>query len=157
MNSSIEPIVIYIDLDDTIFKYREHFYNMREKNPKQPYPQSVVHFFYDLPPIENAVKVIKWMFTIKNFEIYFLTAPSVENPLCYTEKRLSLDKHLGKEIGSRMIISINKGLNIGDYLIDDCTEGKGQDKFKGEIIQFGTKKFPNWNIVKSYFEKLAII
>ena len=130
---------------------------MRENNPNQPYPQSVIHFFYDLPPIENAIEVIKWMFTIKNFDVYFLTAPSIENPLCYTEKRLSLDKHLGSLIGSRLNISINKGLSIGDYLIDDCKEGKGQEKFKGELIQFGTERFPNWNEVKLHFEKLAII
>ena len=48
-----------------------------------------------------------------------------------------------------MIVSHNKNLMIGDYLIDDRT-ANGAGEFKGELIQFGTEKYPNWNTVLKY-------
>lgn len=153
---TVEKEIIYIDLDETIFKYIEHLNNMKEKHPKQPYPQSVVHFFYDLEPIDDAIEVVKWLFSRDEFKVFFLTAPSVENPLCYTEKRLSLDKHFGPEIGSRMHISTEKNLSIGEYLIDDCQEGKGQDKFIGKLIHFGGEEFPDWKSIKKFFEQIIL-
>ena len=146
--------IIYIDLDDTIFKYKEKLIAMKKAFPKQPYPQSSVHFFYNLEPFEDAIDVINWLFSKEEFDVWFLTAPSKENTLCYTEKRLSLDKHFGSDIGYRMIISPNKGLNKGHYLIDDITEGKGQEEFEGKILQFGTEDFPDWQSIKKYFETL---
>ena len=50
----------------------------------------------------------------------------------------------------KLIISPNKALNKGHYLIDDYTEGKGQDNFEGELINFGSEKFKNWNLVCDY-------
>lgn len=146
--------IIYIDLDDTIFKYTEELERLREIFPKQPYPQSKVHFFYNLKPFDNAVDVVKWLFELEGFDVYFLTAPSKENELCYTEKRLSLDKYFGQDIGYRMIISPNKGLNKGDYLIDDIKEGKGQENFEGEILLFGSDEFPDWIKIRDYFESI---
>jgi len=40
---------------------------------------------------------------------------------------------------------------IGDYLIDDRTVN-GAGEFKGELIQFGTEKFPNWEVVLDYLK-----
>ena len=38
---------------------------------------------------------------------------------------------------------------IGEYLIDDRT-ANGAAEFKGELIQFGTEKYPNWAAVLNY-------
>ncbi len=43
----------------------------------------------------------------------------------------------------------SKDLNIGDFLVDDSTKN-GAGEFKGELIQFGTDKFPDWVAVKKY-------
>lgn len=144
-------IIIYIDLDDTIFDYKSAFKEALLVNPSHPFPQSCLHFFYNLKPIDGAVETVTWMFEQSLFDVYFLTAPSVENPLCYTEKRLSLDKHFGASIGSRIIISPNKGLNKGHYLIDDISEGKGQENFEGKLLHFGSNNFPNWISIRNYF------
>ncbi len=45
--------------------------------------------------------------------------------------------------------SARKDLNIGDYLIDD-SKFRGQQKFKGEWIEFGSEKFPDWDAVLTY-------
>ena len=58
-------------------------------------------------------------------------------------------KYLGEVAYKRLILSHHKNLNIGDFLIDDRTKN-GAGEFKGELIQFGTDKFPNWSVVKRY-------
>jgi len=48
-----------------------------------------------------------------------------------------------------LILSHNKHLNIGDYLIDDRL-ANGVEKFTGEHIHFGTERFPDWQSVCDY-------
>ena len=76
-----------------------------------------------------------------------LTAPSTKNPLSYTEKRLWIENHFSYPFTERLIISPNKGLFKGDFLVDDNTSGKGQENFEGELIQFGSQSFPDWTSV----------
>ena len=151
----MSKIIVYIDLDDTIFDFLGAVDKHLAINPSQPYPQSKVHFFYNLEPINGAIEGVKWLFNQPSLDCYFLTAPSVMNPLCYTEKRMSLDKHFGFEIGSKIIISPNKGLNVGHYLIDDIKHGKGQEFFSGKILQFGSDEFPDWESIISYFKSIS--
>ena len=47
------------------------------------------------------------------------------------------------------ILSHNKDLNRGDYLIDDLTKS-GVCEFKGELIGFGSEEFPNWLVTNSF-------
>ena len=48
-----------------------------------------------------------------------------------------------------MIITHRKDLCEGGILIDD--RGKnGTSEFKGEWIQFGSERFPDWNAVTEY-------
>jgi 5'(3')-deoxyribonucleotidase len=56
---------------------------------------------------------------------------------------------LGEAAKKRLILSHNKHLNIGDYLIDDRT-ANGAGKFTGMHIHFGTERFPDWDSVVSY-------
>ena len=46
-----------------------------------------------------------------------------------------------------------KNLNKGDFLIDDRI-ANGAGDVKGELIRFGSEKFPNWDSVINYFENL---
>ena len=53
------------------------------------------------------------------------------------------------EAFKKLILSHNKGLLLGDYLIDDRI-ANGVDGFKGEHIHFGTDQFPDWKSVLEY-------
>ena len=44
----------------------------------------------------------------------------------------------------------NKHLNEGHFLIDDRPHRNGAGDFKGELIHFGSDKFPNWDHVLGY-------
>ena len=56
---------------------------------------------------------------------------------------------MGKSAYKRLILSHNKHLNIGDYLIDDRT-ANGAGQFRGEHIHFGSDRFPSWGSVIEY-------
>ena len=106
------------------------------------------NFFLDLEPIEDAIESINLLFD--KYDIYFLSTPVYEVPKSYSDKRLWLEKYFGEKAIKRLILTHRKDLNIGDYLIDDRTKN-GAGEFKGELIQFGTEKYPDW---KSIINKL---
>lgn len=146
--------IIYIDLDDTLCDYKSSYDAARRLRPDILYPQSQEGFFLNLPPYENAIETASWLFEQPEFLVLLLTAPSVHNPLCYTEKRLWVERHFGFEHCHRLIISAHKGLSMGDYLIDDKTAGFGQEDFQGQLIHYGSAEFPNWASVKRHFVAL---
>ena len=141
---------IYIDMDDTIVNFSKAHEQDRIKCPEIKYPQSQYGFYENLELISLAKDSIWWL--NKNFDVWFATAPSVFNPLCYTEKRNSIEKHFGHEFLEKLIIIPDKSLLKGDYLIDDKLFGKGQDKFEGKLIHFGSEDFPSWREILFYFD-----
>ncbi len=139
-------------MDDVLCAYSQAHAHAIEKNPGIKYPQSQYGFFRNLPPIPNAIETVNYLASQNLFEVYILTAPSVKNPLCYTEKRLWIEDHFGIHMVDRLIISPNKGLNKGDYLIDDHDFGRGQENFEGILLKFGSKEYSNWQLVLKYFQ-----
>lgn len=139
-------------MDDVLCNYSEGYNKALTDNPDIKYPQCQYGFYRNLSPKEGALSGIIYLDSQDLFEVYILTAPSVKNPLCYTEKRLWIEDHLGMTMVNKLIISPNKGLNKGDYLIDDHHTGRGQDKFEGTLIQFGQEAFKSWGQVIHYFK-----
>lgn len=148
--------VVYVDMDDTLCDYRSAFENALKLNPDNKYPQSQPQFFSNLLPLPNAIDAMKQLLIDERYDPYILTAPSVKNPLCYTEKRLWVEQHLGMAYVERLIISPDKGLLIGDYLVDDYIEGKGQEHFNGKLIHFSGNNFKDWNAVMRYFDLIKL-
>jgi len=147
-------IIIYIDMDDTLCDFQSAYEQSKRINPDIDFPQSVAGFYQNLAPLPGAVDGFHWLNGQPNLDVYLLTAPSIMNPLCYTEKRLWIENNLGFRAVNQLIISPHKNLNKGDYLIDDYTEGRGQEDFEGELIHFGSEAFRNWKAIKTHFQDL---
>jgi 5'(3')-deoxyribonucleotidase len=161
-NSSSDPVygylenpkeLIFIDMDGVLADAEKKMQIWSSKlglTTTELFAKKLYHmpgFYADLPPIEGAVEAFEIL--SKHFEVYILTAPSWENPSCYTDKRLWVEKYLGKPAYKRLIISNDKSLFTGRALIDDRLK-YGVTKFKGEHIHFCTDRFPNWNSVLDY-------
>ncbi len=129
-------------MDDTLCDFRGAF--NRSKTPELIYPQSKYGFFLGLKPINGAVDA--FIKLSKHHDVYILTRPSIKNPLCYTEKRIWVENHLGMEACERLIITPNKSLNKGDYLIDDV-----KWEFEGKQLLFGSEQYPDWESILKYF------
>jgi 5'(3')-deoxyribonucleotidase len=143
-------MIVYIDMDDVLCNFSAQHKKHRAADPSTIYPQSQYGFFANLPEIENAVDTVKDLIACEKYDTYILTAPSVLNPLCYTEKRVWIEQKFGIGLAHKLIISPNKSLLKGHYLIDDNISGKGQEGFEGEVIHFGQARFPDWKAVREY-------
>ena len=145
--------IIYVDMDDVLCDFTKSYKKVLAEDSGIRYPQSQYGFFRNLTPIKGGIAAVNYLNKQDFFEVYILTAPSVLNPLCYTEKRLWIEDHFGMDMVSRLIISPNKGLNKGDYLIDDHNTGRGQEGFEGKLLQFGTENFQDWVQILAFFKK----
>lgn len=127
---------IEIDMKDEI--WRDLVENYCESNPR---------IFTELELIDGAKEAIELL--DEKFELYFLSTPMYNVPESYMDKRLWLETHFPTISNKKLILTHNKGLCIGKYLIDDRIK-HGVDKFCGEHIHFGSKKFPDWKSVLKY-------
>jgi 5'-nucleotidase len=149
----IDKKVVYVDMDFVLCDYDKGFRLHKGKYPDIKYPQSQPGLYVNLAPIDGAIEAYHWLNEQEELAVYILTAPSLKNPHCYSEKRQWVENHLGFGAVERLIISPNKGLNKGHYLIDDNIKGKGQEDFKGKLIHFGSEAFPDWSSIRDFFER----
>ena len=141
IQTAIPKQILYIDLDDTMVNYSEA--HARNKTDVLRHPQSIQGFFENLEAKEGAIQAYHTLSEL--YDVWILSAPSVRNPLCYTEKRLWVEKNLGQAACWKLILSPNKSLLKGHYLIDDHLH----PGFEGKHIHFGSSGFPNWKAVVS--------
>lgn len=145
--------IIYVDMDQVLCDYAAGFQRHKELYPHLPYPQSEPGLYESLEPLPGAIEAYRWLSSHPMFDVYILTAPSERNAHCYTEKRRWVEYYLGMEAVNKLIISPNKGLNKGHFLIDDYKEGRGQENFEGKLLHFGSDEFPDWDSVIEFFKK----
>jgi 5'(3')-deoxyribonucleotidase len=143
-----EKEIVYVDMDDVLCDYTVAHRRVREEHPGIRFPQSLSGFFEQLPPIEGAIDAINRL--QREFHVFVLSAPSTRNPLSYAEKRIWIERHFDYAFTKKLILSPDKGLLKGRYLIDDHDSGKGQERFEGELILFRSERFPDWSAVLTY-------
>lgn len=142
--------ILLIDQDDVIADFMGEFWIKLKENPAIKFPQSQYKFFENLKPIKDAIESIN---ILKNYyDVYILTRPSVLNPLCYTEKRVWIEKYLGLEMCKNLMLVYDKTMVMGDYLIDDVIH-TGKFKPTWEHIHFGHGEFKDWKTITDYLIK----
>lgn len=145
--------IIYIDMDGVTsdFEKAKKNHPLSKHTPFKGRPDKIIDIYKDLDPIEGSIQSINKLFNDIRYEVYFLSTPPWDNPEAWTHKRLWIEKYFGNKVRHKLILSARKDLNIGDFLIDD-SHRRGQPNFKGEWLEFGSEKFPNWKSVLSYLE-----
>lgn len=143
-----EKRIVYVDMDDVLCDYSAAHRRERNAQPEIEFPQSVAGFFANLDPINGAIEAVNEL--RDQFNLFVLSAPSTRNPQSYAEKRIWIESHFDYEFTKKLILSPDKGLFRGDFLIDDHASGRGQERFAGELLHFGTPRFPDWTKVVEY-------
>jgi 5'(3')-deoxyribonucleotidase len=104
-------------------------------------------FFDGLPPVDGAIEAYHKLAAA--FDTYILSTAPWNNETAWAAKNLWVRRHLSEVARKRLILSHHKHLVRGDFLIDDRL-AHGVDRFEGEHIHFGSKRFPDWSAVLEY-------
>ena len=144
--------VVYVDMDNVLVDFPSAFARLDESVLKEyrNREDEIPSIFSLMDPIEGAVAAYKELSSL--FDTYILSTAPWENPTAWSDKLLWVKQHLGDVAYKRLILTHNKNLNQGHYLIDDRTKN-GADRFSGEHIHFGTSRFPDWASVMNYMKK----
>ena len=133
---------VLVDFPSGISKLSQEVINEYESNLYE-----VPNIFSLMEPLEGAIDSFKIL--SQRYDTYILSTAPWENSSAWSDKVRWVKKYLGESAYKRLILTHHKNLNHREYLIDDRTKN-GAGEFKGELIQFGTDKFPDWKSVCSY-------
>lgn len=149
----IKPKILYVDMDNVLVNFQSGIDQLSHKVKKEYEGRldEVPHIFSLMDPLPGAIESYRVL--SERFDTYILSTAPWENPSAWHDKVIWVKKHLRKEAFKRLILSHNKHLNAGDYLIDDRDKHNGADRFKGELIHFGSARFPDWESVIKYLIK----
>ena len=141
--------IVYVDMDNVLVDFKTGIEKLsaEELEVYNGRFDEAPNIFSRMDPIDNAIE--SYIKLCSKFDTYILSTSPWENPTALNDKLEWVKKYLGSHAYKRVIFSHNKHLNHGNYLIDD-REKNGADKFVGELILFGSEKFPNWDSVIKY-------
>lgn len=144
--------IVYFDMDGVLADFMSGVY----KYPKEMQDEyegrldNLPGLFSRLDPVPGAIEAVKKI--AKQYDVYILSTVPWSNKTGASDKIEWIKTYFGDIFRKKVVLSHNKQLNIGDYLIDDHTRN-GAGEFIGEHIHFGTDKFPDWDAVCAYLLK----
>ena len=128
-----EKKIVYIDLDGVLVDYRN---------------TDALDKYEGFLPYDGATEFFNEL--QNHFEVYLLSTAPWSNPRAWADKVNWVQRYLGPGAFKKLILSHNKSLNKGDYLIDD-RPNNGAAGFGGEWLHFGPgNKFPDYKSVLDY-------
>ena len=143
--------VLYIDMDGVIVDFDSGIQALSELEKKEFEGRyaKCPNIFSKMVPIDTALESVFEL--SKLFDVYILSSPSWGNASAWSDKYEWIIKYL-PFMERRLILSSQKHLNRGEYIIDDRIHN-GVSEFQGEHIHFGTDTFPDWETVVNYLKK----
>jgi 5'-nucleotidase len=89
----------------------------------------------DLPPITGATEALRALLE-QGHDVRICTSPLNQYRNCVPEKYEWIERHLGPEFVTRMIVSKDKTIVYGDVLVDDNPSVKGPCLAKWQHVIF---------------------
>lgn len=145
--------ILYIDLDGVIVDFDSGIENLSDNNKIKYINRydEAPGIFKLMKPIPGAIEAVRMLSA--HYDVFILSTAPWDNHSAWSDKIKWIKKYFGDNNDNifykKLILTHRKDLNHGDILIDDRTKN-GADKFKGELILFGSEKFTDWNMVISY-------
>ena len=140
---------IYFDMDNVLVNFESGLAKLDDKTIAA-YGDKIDEYpglFSLMEPMPGAIEAVHAL--AKKYDVYILSTAPWNNPSAWSDKVLWVTKYLDDVFHKRLILSHQKDLLKGDYLIDDRHK-HGAETFEGEWIHFGSPKFPDWKAVLDY-------
>ncbi len=152
--------IVYVDLDGVLAKFPKSLDEIDvsiAESCRQWCVETGKHhsdfegIFSTFKTIDGADEAIQRL--ENKFQVYLLSTAPWNNTSSWSDKRIWVEQNLPSLPEKRLILSHNKSLVRGSYLIDD-RKRHGAEKFGDydgqEWIHFGSKEFPDWESVLKY-------
>jgi 5'(3')-deoxyribonucleotidase len=141
--------ILYIDMDNVLVDFPTGIARITQQQREEFEGKldEVPGIFSLMDPMPGAIESFQRL--ANNYDAYILSTAPWENHTAWSDKLNWVKEYLGAPAYKRLILSHNKNLNAGEYLIDDRLKN-GVNRFKGEHIHFGTERFPDWKSVCDY-------
>jgi len=145
--------IVYVDMDNTIVDFKSGIKRLPKKDLQEYKDRYDDHpfIFTLMDPVKDSIESIKKL--DKQYDLYILSTAPWDNPNAWKQKRDWIGKYFGDKkkdvFYKKVILSHNKNLNKGHYLIDD-RPNNGAEHFEGKWIKFGSKEFPDWKTVTKF-------
>lgn len=146
--------ILYVDMDNVLVDFPSAFRRLDQPVLSQYEDRldEVPGIFALMDPVAGAIDAFIELAQL--YDTYVLSTSPWENSTAWSDKLLWIKRNLGQHAYKRLILSHHKNLNAGHFLVDDRTKN-GADKFTGEHVLFGSKRFPNWHAVTQYLRERA--
>ncbi|QDH78196.1 hypothetical protein FKX85_03730 [Echinicola soli] len=151
--------IVYIDMDNVLVDFPSGIDRL-DNETREAYSgrmDEVPGIFSKMDPYPLAIESVQKL--ADKFDLYILSTAPWLNPTAWIDKVKWVHKHFGNKeedlFYKRLILSHNKHLNIGDYLIDDRPNNGAKD-FSGEWLHFGSDKLPNWESITDYLLEVQV-
>ena len=144
--------ILYLDMDGVLVDFASALEQCSAEVLRQ-YEGDYDHIpnlFGKMLPVPGALEAVDLL--ADWFDLYVLSTAPWENPSAWIDKLLWVKRYLPNIAYKRLILSHNKHLNRGDFLVDD-RDRNGADRFEGELLRFGSERFPDWAAVVAYLKE----
>lgn len=144
--------ILYVDMDNVLVDFPAALAKVDAQTlaKYEGRLDEIPGLFSKMSPMQDALesyaRLTEW------FDTYILSTAPWNNESAWVDKLLWVKEYLGEPARKRLILSHNKHLNFGDYLIDDRPNNGARD-FKGEWIHFQSELFPDWASVLDYLKE----
>lgn len=140
---------LFFDMDGVLVNFQSGIDKLSEET-KREYEgrlDEVPGIFSLMDPMPGAIEAVHEL--SEYYDIYILSTAPWNNLTAPSDKIQWLTKHFGDLFKKRVIITHCKHLVDGDYLVDDRAKN-GASEFPGVWVQFGTKRYPDWEEVTRF-------
>ena len=141
--------IVYIDMDNVLVDFQSGI-DALDKDTQDKYKgryDETPGIFAKMKPMPGAVETVHALG--EKYNINILSTAPWNNPSAWSDKLNWVKQYLGEICYKRLILSHHKNLNRGDFLIDDRKKN-GAGEFEGELLLFGSEKYPDWCSIRKY-------
>lgn len=120
LNSNSSKKIVYIDMDGVLVDYVEAYERYVKENNYSELDMGdfadIEGVFSNMHPMEGAVDAVKYL--SEHYDVYLLSTSPWDNPSAAGDK-INFVKEYFPWLAKKLILSHNKHLNRGHFLIDD--------------------------------------
>jgi 5'(3')-deoxyribonucleotidase len=150
--------ILLIDMDGVLVDLEKNIEDWFKKHPTlvskySEHPDHIPGIYREPEPIVGAVDAIHKLYDSGKYDMYIVTTAPWGNPDSASDKRYWIEKYFGQIFHKKMVVTHQKQLVMGDYLIDDRLVN-GAAEFCGEHLHFGINyqtgelnPYPTWDSI----------